>query len=214
MDYRPSLFEAMQTAIADHEKQCPGPGLIYIGKLSQFKNDLFEDGNLECHHPVWLHGDDVLLTIGCPGSPHDKATASLTTTVCAELMRKASEGIGDGALEAYSSVTIPGLRNNLGCTLRLLKEADACVCWEDPTTKDKQAFPCLVAEVAMLHESPHVFFCEAASWLNGATSTNYVILLLFVPRSRQFHVNLLRRNEPAAKRIEAKNLSQVVPPLC
>lgn len=215
---KPSVFKRIQDELDHHyfHRNCTGTDLLSLGRYSSYKADIC--GQDQCC-PVFVHQDVLYLTPWCSSRRDELLRRSLPMDIgdalnewgrktydLPEKQRRRGPIRNLGRSSVYDTLTnYLGDINDL-CT----REPDFCFYWDDKEKGPWQKFPCLVGEAAAKHETLHVGFIQAASWLNDVTTTKYVVLMKFWDEMecKDVHMYLLGRNEPAAERIKKDCLAR------
>lgn len=176
-----------------HEKNCPGEQPIVIGSLAEFDEDINTQEE-EC--PYFIHGGQVYLTVSCPQLPHEAFVFEIHNAIHqAELQVSGRRFLIGGRSTRYQ----PGLINELGCHALIRKEPDLQYIPSVNIFGALGTSPWLITEIGAGHESEHLLFLEAASWLNKHTMVKYVLAIKIWPSSSNLIVKiyLLGRSELA-----------------
>lgn len=191
--FKPSLYQAIVSKIADHNEHCPGEGPIIVGKAVDFDDDV-QGQDTRC--PYFVHNGVVYLTISCPGLPHESLSAEIGRAI-----RTAEQEVGWGRffIDARSTRYEAGIVNELGCHSITRKEPDLQFMPSVVRFAALGGSPWLVVEVGSCHEDEHLLLLEAAAWLNTHTMVKYVIAVKLWPTSANCRVKIyvLGRSEKA-----------------
>lgn len=197
-----SLSSVIKDAVEHHDIVCLDDKEIVLGVIEDFLDDTRSCQN-RCRY--FIQDGLVLLTVACPGLPHENLSRTLGYTLFGEFSRwAAGSNLPNGSVIAGGSTRTLDLVNTIGCGSVINKEPDESFCLGRPLTGKAASDPFLVLEVASRHESHHLLLCEAAMWLNEHSSAQYVLAVKIWPDNDRMLVYLLRKNVQAAKKVSAQ----------
>lgn len=167
------LKVSVELDMARHWEKCPGPGPILLGTADEF------DLSSAAEFNIFVQNNEIYLFISCPGGQHENL-GSMIQRVLTTSIREATKMT---LTVEYGSADQPVI-NELGCHSHFNKQPDGSICVRRDLA-GSQRYPVIVVEVASMHESLHLLFCEASTWLNSHTDVVYVIIVKIWPRDPQ-----------------------------